>query len=44
MTIDRNYRVLNDGHALRAQIQRDVVTHIPRGATSTLGYCIKQVI
>lgn len=34
--IDRNYRVLNDGQVLRQTIDRNIVTHIPRGATATL--------
>ena len=34
--IDRNYRVLNDGHELRRKIDRDIVTDIPRGATTVL--------
>ena len=34
--VDRNYRTLNDGQVLRQKIQRDIVTHIPRGATRVL--------
>lgn len=34
--VDRNYRTPNNGSALRNKIQRDVVTSIPRGATTVL--------
>lgn len=33
--VDRNYRTLNDVADLRNLIKRDIVTNIPRGATST---------
>ena len=32
--VDRNYRTPNDGQELRNKIDRDIVTKIPRGATS----------
>lgn len=36
VTIDRNCITPNDGMALRNKIKRDIVTNVPRGATTVL--------